>query len=171
MNPSAAPITVHKLDAGGNETWRYAGRLLDRSETRIRLEARFDLQDVELHGLTLRRGDRLVETFYTDRWYNVFAVYDVDDGRLKGWYCNITRPARLSPDGQDLYAEDLALDLIVLPDGRWQVLDEEEFAALDLLLDERRRALRALADLQAMAIGQRGPLAPGPGREGAAGDG
>jgi uncharacterized protein len=169
MNSPEARITVHKLDAHGVETWRYSGRRLELNGGRIRLEAAFDRPDEEFRSLRLRRGDRFVETFYTDRWYNVFAVHDVDDDRLKGWYCNITRPARLSPDGEHLYAEDLALDLIVLPDGRWQVLDEEEYAALDIPLEERRQALRALAELQAMAMGHRGPFAPGPGRESAAG--
>ncbi len=169
MNPSAQPVTVHKLDDRGHETWRYTGGVLERTATRLRLEARFDRQDISLPGLRLRRGDRFVETFFTDRWYNVFAVHDVDDGRLKGWYCNVTRPARLSQDGEHVYAEDLALDLIVLPDGRWQVMDEEEYAALDLSLDERRQALHALAELQTMAAAQRGPFAPLPGRESAAG--
>ncbi len=169
MNPSRPTITVHKLDARGAETWRYAGRLLEQTDSAVRLEAVFDRPDADLAGLQLRRGDRFVETFYTDRWYNVFAVHDADDDRLKGWYCNVTRPARLSPDGRHLYAEDLAIDLIVFPDGRWQVLDEEEYAALDIPLEERRHALRALAELQAMAMGQRGPFIATPGRESAAG--
>ena len=42
---------------------------------------------------TLRRGDRFIETYYTDRWYNIFEIHAREDDRLKGWYCNIAKPA------------------------------------------------------------------------------
>jgi uncharacterized protein len=138
-------VVVHKLDAHGRETWRYAGRLLDHDGNCLRLEARFDQPDAEFHGLGLRRGDRFVETFYADRWYNIFAVHDVEDDRLKGWYCNITRPARLTET--EVHAEDLALDLLVFPDGRFLVLDQDEFEALELTASERRAAQQALRAL------------------------
>jgi predicted RNA-binding protein associated with RNAse of E/G family len=156
MDPA---VTVHKLDHAGREVWRYAGRLVQRGATSLTLHARFDREDVTFQAIRLLRGDRFVETFYTDRWYNVFTIYDRHDGRLKGWYCNITRPARFENDGIDIFAEDLALDLIVYPDGRWLVLDEEEYAALPLSLDERRQALAAVTDLQRMVIRQEGPFA------------
>ncbi|HEY74489.1 MAG TPA: DUF402 domain-containing protein, partial [Thermoflexia bacterium] len=67
---------------------------------------------------------------------------------LKGWYCNITRPARITSD--EVAAEDLALDLWVAPDGEMLVLDEDEFAALALPPAEHDAAQQALAELQAM---------------------
>jgi len=72
----------------------------------------------------------------------------VDDDRIKGWYCNLTRPARITADA--VYAEDLALDLMVYPDGRFRVLDEDEFAALKLKPAEREQALRGLESLKHM---------------------
>jgi hypothetical protein len=101
---------------------------------------------MSLQGLLLRRGDRFVETYYFNRWYNIYAIYSRSDGSLSGWYCNITRPAELV--GDQLSYIDLALDLIVFPDGKQVVLDEDEFAALPLSPDERRTANRALAELQ-----------------------
>ena len=148
----ADTITIHKLNDRGEETWRYTGRVIRRGKDEITLEAFFDRDEVSLRGLTLRTGDRFVETFYANRWYNIFAIHDVDDQRLKGWYCNIARPARFSQDGRHIHCEDLAIDLIVSPDGRWRVLDEEEYAALDLSLDERKQALRALAELQSLVL-------------------
>lgn len=141
-------IMVHKLDEKGVEVWRYSGRLLERSETSIILEARYDNEDQDFHGLTLRKGDRFVETFYDDRWYNVFTIYDVISGVLKGWYCNVTRPAKI--EAGHVYAEDLALDLVVLPDGKWKVLDEEQFADQVLTLEERQHALNAITELQTL---------------------
>jgi hypothetical protein len=149
-------VTVHKLNAQGEEVWRYAGVVLNRSNARITLQARFDRDDVQFQGLSLRCGDRFIETFYSDRCYNIFEVRDVHDDRLKGWYCNITRPARI--EREHVYAEDLALDLIVFPDGRWRVLDEDEFQALDLTEETRRRALEALRELQDLAERQSGPF-------------
>jgi len=149
-------IVVHKLDEKGNEVWRYSGQLLERSETHIIIEARYDRDDQDFHELLLRRGDRFVESFYSDRWYNVFAIYDVDSDLLKGWYCNITRPASIQAG--HVYYEDLALDLVVLPDGKWQVLDEEQFAAQDLSLEERQHALNAISELQTLVVRKRGPF-------------
>ena len=57
---------------------------------------------------------------------------------IKGWYCNITRPARFGPGR--VTAEDLALDVFVYPDGRTLVLDEEEFADMKLPASGRREA-------------------------------
>ncbi|HEX9680190.1 MAG TPA: DUF402 domain-containing protein, partial [Anaerolineales bacterium] len=120
-----APLTVHKLDAQGREVWRYPGRALEVALDRIVLEAEFGRQPMEVGGLRMEPGDRFVETFYMERWYNVFAVYQGRGPSLRGWYCNIARPARM--EAGDVYAEDLALDLIVLPDGTSQVLDRDEF--------------------------------------------
>ena len=86
-------ITILKLDHHGREVWRYPGRVLARDAHTIRLEGFYNRDDATVGYAVFKRGDRLVETFYSDRWYNVFAVYDRDDGALKGWYCNVTRPA------------------------------------------------------------------------------
>jgi hypothetical protein len=150
-------ITVRKLSASGREVLSYPGRLLQEAPSRRTIEARFDFDDVQVEGLTMRRGDRFVETFYTDRWYNVFAIYDGGSGRLKGWYCNLTRPARFDEDA--IHAEDLELDLLVLPDGRMSTLDAAEFDALPLTPSERRAAQRGLEDLLEHARNRSGPFA------------
>lgn len=147
-------ITIHKMDHNGEELLAYVGNLLERTPDSITIEARFQRDDVEAGGLQIQRGDRFVEHFYTDRWYNIFSVYDEGTDLLKGWYCNITRPARIEP--AHVYADDLALDVIVFPDGRWLVTDEEEFADLDLNLSERQNALQAVTELQAMVMRRQG---------------
>jgi hypothetical protein len=97
---------------------------------------------------TLRKGDRFIETYYTDRWYNIYEIHDLDDNRLKGWYCNVARPAVLESENELSYV-DLALDLWVASDGTQTILDEDEFAALDLDTETRKRARKALEELQA----------------------
>lgn len=140
-------ITVLKLNLDGQETWRYTGRVLEQHADRIVLEAHFNRDDLPFHGILLKCGDRFVETFYTDRWYNVFEIHDRDDDHLKGWYCNISHPAVIA-DGSLSYI-DLALDLLVYPDGHQLVLDEDEFAELELSAEARQHARLALEELQA----------------------
>jgi uncharacterized protein len=146
MTHHGDPILVRKLDVDGNETLRYTGRVLERGPQHVQLEAFFTRDDILFHDILLGKDDRFVETFYSDRWYNVFELYDRDDGRLKGWYCNIGHPAVIQ-DGTVSY-RDLALDLLVYPDGRQLVLDEDEFEALELTKPVRKEALAALEALQ-----------------------
>lgn len=149
------PITVYKLDENGRETWRYGGRVLRRGAHAIQLEAAFDLPAVDLRPVVLQQGDRFVETFYSDRWYNVFAVYDGETGALKGWYCNVCRPAQIE-DGA-VRCEDLALDVWVAASGEATLLDEEEFAALVIDDESRKEARAALKEILRLAAAERLP--------------
>lgn len=150
-------IIVRKLNLDEEEKIRYPGRVLERTASAVVLEAFFSRERMELGFVTLKPGDRFVEYFYADRWYNVFVIYDVDNGRLKGWYCNVTRPTIIA-DGQ-VSAVDLALDLWIAPDGSVLVLDEDEFAALPLAPEETAAARAALDELRALAAAHAGPFA------------
>jgi predicted RNA-binding protein associated with RNAse of E/G family len=151
-------ITVHKLDHRGAEKTAYSGQVLERTETWVLLEARFSRERMALGYVTLTPGDRFVEYFYADRWYNIFLIFDAEDGAFKGWYCNVTRPARIA--GDHVWADDLALDYFVQPDGREFVLDEDEFSALALRAEEATRARAALARLREMAARRESPFDP-----------
>jgi uncharacterized protein len=140
------PITVIKRNPQGLETWRYHGNVQERGENYIVLEAYFDREDREFHGMPLCRGDRFLETYYTDRWYNIFEIHSRDDDALRGWYCNIGKPAVI--DGETLSYIDLALDLLVFPDGHQLVLDEDEFLGLKISAQDRKQALATLAELK-----------------------
>ena len=140
-------ITVIKRLPGGQESWRYTATLLEESGGRLLLEAPFNAPDTPFMGILIRTGDRFVETYFTDRWYNIFEIHDRDDDTLKGWYCNIGRPAVWEDDATLSYI-DLALDLWVAPDGSQTVVDEEEFLALDLDQATRAQALAGLAELR-----------------------
>jgi hypothetical protein len=100
--------------------------------------------------MPLRRGDRFLETYFTDRWYNIYEIHAREDDSLRGWYCNVGKPALL--DGDCLSYVDLALDLLVFPDGRQVVLDEDEFLSLELSIADRRQALAALEELKNLPL-------------------
>ncbi|HZD09902.1 MAG TPA: DUF402 domain-containing protein [Candidatus Binatia bacterium] len=150
-------VIVFKLDAEGKDVWRYPGQILERGDTWIRLEAYFDRSPADLGPVVFNRGDKFIETFYSDRWYNVFAVYAGKSGPLKGWYCNVCRPAEIDVDEHVVRCEDLALDLWVSPSGESQLLDEEEFAALSLTEEDRRQARAAAQQIVRLAAEKRLP--------------
>ncbi len=139
-------VIVVKQDTSGRDVWQYAGAALRRSARGVLIEAYFDRDDRLFHGVWLCKGDRFVEAYFTHRWYNIFEIHHREGDALKGWYCNITRPARLL-NGRVEYV-DLALDVLVYPDGSSLLLDEDEFAALPIDNAERRRARLAVANLQ-----------------------
>lgn len=155
MTNGPETITVYKLDHDGREVWQYPAAVIERGPNHVRLEAFFNRDDMDLGYTVFKRGDRFVEYFYADRWYNVFAVYDRDDGTLKGWYCNVCRPAKISPTA--VRCDDLALDAWIDLDGRFLLLDEAEFAALDLSPVERAQALAAVEALKELAASGRLP--------------
>lgn len=141
---------VIKKNIRGEETWRYHGELLERHSDRIILQAFFDREDMQVHGLFLGKGDRFVETWFTERWYNIFEVHAREDDHIRGWYCNIGMPAHL--EGDTISYIDLSLDLLVFPDGRQLILDEDEFGELEISEDIQRRALQALDELQSQFL-------------------
>jgi len=152
----SSAITVHKLNEQGVEVFDYSGTLIGEQGTSITIEACFDRSDVQFFELTFREGDRFIETYYTNRWFNIFEIHDADDDHIKGWYCNITRPARIEQG--HIYAEDLALDLLVTPDGRVRVLDEDEFEEIDLSESDRKNALSALEELKQWVKARKEPF-------------
>ena len=150
-------ITIHKRDSMGHETWYYEGQAIARGDTWILLEARFNVPGERDAGYTVFRfNDRYVERFYSDRWYTVWEIHDAADDHLKGWYCNIGRPANIELN--DVYYDDLALDVWVNPAGTCQVLDDDEFAALDLDPTTRTRALAAVDAVRALVASRVAPF-------------
>jgi len=123
-------IKVLKKNPAEEVVWQYEGEVLRRAENEITLEALFNRDDMPFMDITLKRNDRFVETFYADRWYNIFEIYDRDDGKFKGWYCNIGKPAVIAEDFVSYI--DLALDLWVSADGSQTVLDEDELEELNV---------------------------------------
>lgn len=131
-------------------TWQYDGVVLNRDENSITVEAFFNRDDMPFQETILKRNDRFVETFFSDKWFNIFEIYDRDDGKLKGWYCNITKPAEITND-EVVYA-DLILDLWVSAEGKQTVLDEDELNELDLDDELKKKIYASLDELKQYLI-------------------
>lgn len=93
-------------------------------------------------------GDVFLEHFWRTRWYAVKEVR-TGDGVLKGWYCDVTRPALVR--GAEILVDDLDLDLWVSADGSSVLrLDEDEFAASGLAVSDPEAAAQAVRALDAL---------------------
>lgn len=120
------PLTVIKLGHDGREVARYPGMTIPSPPGWVAARAEWVFERMDLGYLIFDPNDIFLEYFSLTRPYNAFALYTVS-GTFKGWYCNVTHPSWLE-DGT-LYWHDLYLDLIVYPDGRQLVLDEDELKA------------------------------------------
>jgi protein associated with RNAse G/E len=149
-------IRVQKKNPAGKVTYEYEGVLLRREEHSLVLEALFDRADMPFMDVVFKTGDRFVEYYYSDRWYNIFAVHDRDDDQVKGWYCNVGEPA-VFEDGLVSYV-DLALDLWVSVDGTQTVLDEDEFEDLRLSEELKKSAIRGLEELKKLFLKDKPPV-------------
>ncbi len=147
---------IIKRDAHGNDQLSYNGVVRERNDRFLCVEASFALADRDLGYIHLRRGDVFREWFYSDCWFNIFRVQDVESEQVKGWYCNITRPAIIEP--HQAAADDLGLDVFVYPDGQTLLLDEDEFDRLGLPLSERQAAWEAVAMIQKMVRTRQHPF-------------
>lgn len=144
-------ILVRKLNYEDRETWRWSGKLVERGDGVVVIDAIFNGKPRDLGYMKLETTDLFHEFYYSDRWFNIFQVF-AGDGTMKGWYCNITKPAQFSDN--EIAFVDMVLDVFVYPDGRPLVLDEEEFEQnrqTVYSLEDAQKAKEAVAQLLEMA--------------------
>ena len=149
-------ITVIKLGPQGEEKIRYPARLFSRLENGVVLEAYWDHGSRDLGYTTFEPGDHFIEYFYSDRWFNIFAI-STPTGLRKGWYCNVAAPARIG--AEQVEQIDLLLDVWVGLDGLPLILDEDEFAADNTItVEQRQAALQGLQDLLSLITARHEPF-------------
>ncbi|MEU6776177.1 DUF402 domain-containing protein [Streptomyces sp. NPDC046759] len=140
-----APLEVVLVKAGRTKI-RYPAELLGDDGTRIAVRAPWAGSGVRDFGFVrFEPGDLFTEYYWRNRWYSVKEVRAAD-GTVKGWYCDITRPAVRR--GGELVVEDLDLDLWRSADGTdVRRLDEDEFAESGLTETDPEAASAAVAAL------------------------
>ncbi|KUO11136.1 DUF402 domain-containing protein [Streptomyces sp. DSM 15324] len=144
----ARPVEV-VLVKGGRTKIRYAAELLSDDGTRIAVRAPWAGDAARDFGFVrFEAGDVFTEYYWRDRWYAVKEVRAAS-GALKGWYCDVTRPAVFSGEERgELVVEDLDLDLWRSADGTdVRRLDEDEFAQSGLSRTDPEAAAAAVAAL------------------------
>lgn len=145
-------VTV-RLVKGAHRNVEYPAIVIDDDGTHVVVRAAWAGAATRDFGFVrFEHGDVFTEHYWRDRWYSVKEVRD-GAGRLKGWYCDVTRPAEVEDDS--LIVEDLYLDLWLSADRATKLrLDEDEF--LDSGLADRDpaaagNARQALDELEQLA--------------------
>ncbi|GGV11913.1 hypothetical protein GCM10010275_61150 [Streptomyces litmocidini] len=148
MSGRSVEITLTKA---GRTKIRYPAEVLTEKGARLSVRAPWAAEGVRDFGFVrFEPGDVFVEHYWRDRWFTVKEVWSADGG-LKGWYCDITRPAVI--DGAEVVVEDLDLDLWVSADGSEVLrLDEDEFAASGLAASDPEAAARAVVALDELEL-------------------
>lgn len=136
--------TIYKLDHLGCVVTAYEGELLTVGPGLILARCPWaSAETADVGMFVIEPGDVFYEYYYPDRWFNIFEIH-TSGGNLKGWYCNVCLPPEVAEDKREIRWRDLALDLVVLPDGTYQLADEDEFEALSPSPEFRLRASEAL---------------------------
>ncbi len=141
-------ITVVKLNPQRETKIQYQGEVFEHLSDGVIIRAYWSQPTKKLGYASFEPGDRFIEYYYTDRWYNIFDIANAQ-GVRKGWYCNIAEPAILFADR--IEQVDLFLDVWVSPEGETLILDEAEFTADTTLSTQQRTGARqALQELLQM---------------------
>jgi uncharacterized protein len=129
----------------GDEVWRYDGQVITQNGTAVLIDARFNRDDFVFNGMPLNQGDRFIEAYYQDRWFNIMEIYQGESDHLKGWYCNVTFPALISKN--EIHYRDLALDVLIFADRHYLILDEDEFDELELPEEIKKKARSSVDEI------------------------
>ncbi len=144
--------TIYLLKPGKNSQITYHGVVIAEEQGHIIIHARWERPTLDLGYVTFEPGDHFYEHYYTECWFNIFEIHS-NGGILKGWYCNVTRPARI--EDATITSEDLELDLFVSADrSQLLTLDVDEFEARNFAQNDPEAyaaALNALDQLRHMA--------------------
>lgn len=119
--PIDAPIKEVKITLTGQRL-EYPCLLLERSVSHAVLL--YSLRHAShVSDVTLPHGTVSYGYYWTDRPYNVYH-WVAHDGRTVAYYVNVADHVMIRDDAVEWH--DLAVDLLFTPDGRVQILDEDE---------------------------------------------
>lgn len=121
MNLSATSIVEIKTTLAG-ERKEFDCELLKFSRGEVVVIYRMP-RDVQLEDLLLSRDSISIGYFWEDRAYNAYHWID-EQSQTLALYFNICDNTRISP--QQVAWRDLTVDVLITPDLRCRVLDEDE---------------------------------------------
>lgn len=99
---------------------------------------------LEVAGVAIPAGTLSYGLYWRDRPYNVYRWVGAA-GSVLAYYCNVATETRITPDVVDWL--DLEVDVLITPDGRARVLDEDELPE-DLATSYRQALDEALLRLR-----------------------
>jgi hypothetical protein len=129
--PIGTAVTCIKIDPQGEFVTSYPTQVVEAGapEPWIAVRARWKNKLVQQGPVTFMPGDTLHEFFSPAHPFNLFSVHS-PEGELRGWYANVTYPTVVERVGDEirLFWHDLYLDVVAVPSGDLEVLDEDELA-------------------------------------------
>ena len=140
-------LKITKYHPDGHCMYAWEGEVLRNTPNVRQIKAFFGLPTHQVDKIAFEKGDMFIETYFTNQWFNVFEVHEQSREEIKAWYCNLSLPACFTDD--EIAWTDLALDLILYPDGTYALLDLDEFSALDLDLEKQRQCWKTIEQLLA----------------------
>ncbi|MFT3745180.1 MAG: DUF402 domain-containing protein [Pyrinomonadaceae bacterium] len=115
-------VNSRKYDGSIRRSWKC--ELIERDNNALVFVGVFDRNVSHPDLGEIAAGTISYEYYWLDRWYNIFCFHE-PDGTFRNYYCNINMPPTFA-DGVLDYV-DLDVDVVVLPDGRYEILDEDEY--------------------------------------------
>lgn len=148
IEDNSRTITVRTFKYNGDLHRHWLAHISRREDSLIVLDAKFE-EEIQ-HPLlgTIGLGTISIEYYWLDRWYNIFRFLQ-PTGDIRYYYCNINVPPAF--DGNTLSYIDLDIDILVMPDFSYRILDEDEFdenaARFNYPLDVQQRSRQALNEI------------------------
>lgn len=126
MAPTGSLWYLESLKYDQHVHYRLPARLISDADDLIVLRAETGAQGWHsVRGAwTLQRHSYYL--IWPDQGYNIFLNY-TPDGRFTHYYCNAALPPSIDRARQYIAYIDLDLDVLIEPDGRFRVLDTDEF--------------------------------------------
>jgi protein associated with RNAse G/E len=115
-------INSRKYDGTIKRSWR--AEFLEQRDSLLVFVGEFDAVIDHPDLGFIEKGTLSYEYYWLDRWYNVFRFHE-PSGELKSYYFNINMPPHFSAGVLDYV--DLDIDILVLPDHSYRVLDQEDY--------------------------------------------
>jgi len=113
-----------------NDVREIPGILRQATHARVVIESAITVETPQriLGRVIADSGFLAIWFVYRERWYDVGKFYD-RAGKWVGYYCDIIKPLGrlLRTPAKTSMITDLFLDLWITPEGRFVVLDEDEF--------------------------------------------
>jgi protein associated with RNAse G/E len=120
--PRTITINSRKYDGSIRRSWSAELTRIDGALIELLGEFEFSVDHTDLGHI--EKGTISVESYWLDRWYNVFC-FKKPDGSDRNHYINLALPPTF--DGDTLDYVDLDIDVIIWPRGEVEVLDIEDF--------------------------------------------
>lgn len=126
MPPPVPVLEVKRTLAGGEK--RFHCHLLATDGERQAVVLWIASEPMHVHGVDLPAGTVSLGHFWADRYYNVYHWLDRNN-RTVGFYFNVADQTRIETDPPCIRWRDLVIDVLATPEGRLDVLDEDELPA------------------------------------------